>query len=86
MSLLSLLRLTARFHYSVLWCNNVNCLAVRDHELGGTHVNRTVEQLNTHRLDMHRCDDKNRPMAVIEENGAYEERSDGGRGSRHIRC
>ena len=86
MSLLSLLRLTARFHYSVLWCNNVNCLAVRDQELGGAHVDKTVDQLNTRRLDQHSCDDKNRSMAVIEENGTYEERSDGGMGSRHIRC
>jgi|ERR1712192_88431 len=33
-SLLALKLLLQRFNYSVVWCNKVNCLAVRDSELG----------------------------------------------------
>jgi hypothetical protein len=56
--------LMERFGYSLVWCNNVNCLAVADEALGG-EVRLPLERLDAGRLDAHPCDTKRRPMAVI---------------------
>jgi len=84
-SLLALKLLLERFKYSVVWCNKVNCLAVKDSELG-TSLRLPLEVLDNGRLDQHRCDDKNRPLAIIDEDGRWSGKSDGGKGSPHIRC
>jgi len=60
-------------------------MAVGDSELGGS-VRLEAEQWDRGRLDQHRCDDKDRALAVITEQGTWEGEDDGGKGSPHIRC
>jgi len=84
-SLLALKLLLERFNYSVVWCNKVNCLAVKDSELG-TSLRLPLEVLDKGRLDQHRCDDKHRSLAIIDKDGRWSGKTDGGKGSPHIRC
>jgi len=84
-SLLALKLLLERFNYSVVWCNKVNCMAVKDSELG-TSLRLPLEVLYKGRLDQHRCEDKNRTLAIIDQDGRWTGKSDGGKGSPHIRC
>lgn len=85
-SLLALKLLLERFKYSVVWCNKVNCLAVKDSELGTSLRLNISEVLDKGRLDQHPCDDKNRSLAIIDQDGRWTGKTDGGRGSPHIRC
>ena len=63
----------------------VNCIGVLDSVLG-TQVRLGVEEFDAGRLDMHPCDKKNRPLAIISPTGKWEGEDDGGLGSPHIRC
>ena len=63
----------------------MNCIGVLDSVLG-TQVRLGVEEFDAGRLDMHPCDKKNRPLAIISPTGKWEGEDDGGMGSPHIRC
>ena len=63
----------------------VNCIGVLDSVLGA-EVRPGVEEFYAGRLDMHPCDKKDRPLAIISPTGKWEEEDDGGLGSPHIRC
>ena len=63
----------------------VNCIGVLDSVLGA-EVRLGVEVFDAGRLDMHPCDKKDRPLAIISPNGKWEGEDDGGMGSPHIRC
>ena len=63
----------------------MNCIGVLDSVLG-TQVRLGVEEFDAGRLDMHPCDKKNRPLAIISPTGKWEGEDDGGLGSPHIRC
>jgi len=85
MSLLATYYLFNRFQYSMVWCNVVNCIGVRDDVLGFP-LRRPHGEFYTRRLDQHRCDDKRRWMAVINVNGTWTGETDSGKGSPHMRC
>lgn len=85
MSLLAAKYLMERFHYSMVWCNKVNCMGVLDSELG-SEVRLDLSQLEHGRLDMHKCDDKRREMAMIGSDGKWTGETDRGSGSPHMRC
>jgi hypothetical protein len=85
-SLLAVKHLMERFHYSLVWCNKVNCLGVEDAALVGGEVRLPLERLDAGRLDQHACDSKHRHMALIGEDGRWSGETDGGEGSPHIRC
>ena len=84
MSMLAVQYLFTRFSYSMVWCNRVNCLGVEDQVLGA-RLRLPVSEFYVGRLDQHRCDEKNRELAIITKQGKYEGDSDGGEGSPHIR-
>ena len=84
MSLLATYYLFNRFQYSMVWCNVVNCIGVRDDVLGFP-LRRPHEEFYTQRLDQHLCDYKRRWMAVINENGTWTGETDSGKGSPHMR-
>ena len=63
----------------------VNCIGVLDSVLGA-EVRLGVEEFDAGRLDMHPCDKKDRPLAIISPTGKWEGEDDGGLGSPHIRC
>ena len=63
----------------------VNCIGVLDSVLGA-EVRLGVEEFYAGRLDMHPCDKKDRPLAIISPTGKWEGEDDGGMGSPHIRC
>ena len=84
MSLLAVSYLFNRFSYSLVWCNRVNCIGVRDDVLG-ISLRRPAAELMGARLDQHPCDKERREMAVISADGAWHGDSDGGEGSPHIR-
>jgi len=84
-SMLAMKYLMERFNYSLVWCNKVNCMAVLDSALGGK-VRLPLQFLDSGRLDMHKCDDKQRPMALIGPDGHWSGDTDLGQGSPHIRC
>jgi len=85
-SILAMKYLMERFQYSLVWCNKVNCMAVLDTALGG-QIRLPMRFLDSGRLDMHKCDKKHRPMAIIGPDGHWSAgETDGGNGSPHIRC
>ena len=84
MSMLAVQYLLNRFSYSMVWCNKVNCMGVRD-EILGQPLRLPVTGFDRGRLDQHRCDEKNRLLAVITPQGTYEGETDNGVGSPHIR-
>ena len=84
MSLLAVSYLFNRFSYSLVWCNKVNCIGVRDDALG-IPLRRPAAEFLGPRLDQHGCDKEGREMAVISEEGTWSGDSDGGEGSPHIR-
>ena len=55
----------------------VNCIGVLDSVLG-TQVRLGGEEFDAGRLDMHPCDKKNRPLAIISPTGKWEGEDDGG--------
>ena len=63
----------------------VNCIGVLDSVLGA-EVRLGAEEFYAGRLDMHPCDKKDRPLAIISPTGKWEGEDDGGMGSPHIRC
>ena len=84
MSLLAVSYLFNRFSYSLVWCNKVNCIGVRD-EVLGIPLRRPAAEFLGPRLDQHRCDDQGREMALINREGEWRGESDRGEGSPHIR-
>ena len=84
MSLLAVSYLFNRFSYSLVWCNKVNCIGVRDKVLGFP-LRKAASEFLGPRLDQHRCDDQDREMAVIGRDGTWNGTLDGGEGSPHIR-
>jgi len=85
-SILAMKYLMERFQYSLVWCNKVNCMAVLDTALGG-QIRLHMRFLDSGRLDMHKCDEKHRPMAIIGPDGHWSRgETDEGNGSPHIRC
>ena len=85
MSLLATQYLFNRFSYSLVYCNKVNCIGVAD-SLLDQPVRLETEFFDRGRLDQHRCDGKNRALAVIQPTGRWTGEDDGGQGSPHIRC
>merc|ERR1719327_1606179 len=79
-----------RFGYSMVFCNGINCFAVRDEELD-VCIRRPIRQMfiqNQYGTG-HRCDYSNRSMAVIDPNGFWTGEEDRGIGSpmiRHTGC
>ena len=87
MSLLAAKLLLQRFHYSVVWCNVVNCLAVLDSALGSpARLSPTFLFKGRGAKEEYPCDHRARQMAVIGEDGRWDGRRDGGEGSPNIRC
>ena len=84
MSLLAVSYLFNRFSYSLVWCNKVNCIGVRDDALG-IPLRRPAAEFSGARLDQHPCDKERREMAVISPDGTWKGDSDKGKGSPHIR-
>jgi len=84
-SLLAVKYLMERFGYSVVWCNTVNCMAVEDAAMG-SKVRIDIAYLDKGPLDVHSCDYKMRPMAIIGNNGKWNGLTDEGEGSDAIRC
>jgi len=89
-SILALYYLFNRFSYSMVFCNNINCFAVRD-EILETCIRKPITNIfvqNAHGRG-HHCDYKNRSMAVIDPSGHWTGEEDGGAGSpmiRHTGC
>jgi len=85
MSLLACQYLFNRFSYSMVYCNLVNCVAIRDDILPHP-VRLPTKVFHRYNSFITRCDQKKRPMAIIEKNGKWEGRTDNGNGSFYIRC
>jgi len=82
-----------RFDYSLVFCNFINCFAVRDDALGAfirRPFSDIYENAKTHLCAVgHRCDYSNRSMAVIDPSGHWLGDTDQGLGSpgiRHTGC
>ena len=84
MSLLAVSYLFNRFNYSLVWCNTVNCIGIKD-EVLGVRLRRHPTEFLGPRLDQHKCDNQRREMAVINEKGFWTGETDSGQGSPHIR-
>jgi len=89
-SMLALYYLFNRFGYSLLFCNLINCFAVRDTEFD-VCVRRPIDDIYVKRGwgRGHRCDYSNRSMAVIDPTGYWTGKDDNGEGSpmvRHTGC
>ena len=70
--------------YLLVWCNKVNCIGVRDEELG-LPLRRPATEFLGPRLDQHKCNGQDREMAVVGRDGTWNGTLDGGEGSPHIR-
>ena len=87
MSLLAAKLLLQRFHYSIVWCNVVNCLAVLDSALGSpARLSPSFLYKGRGVMEEYPCDHRARQMALIGEDGRWDGRKDGGEGSPNIRC
>jgi len=90
-SILALNYLFNRFDYSLVFCNLINCFAVRDDALGVLIRRPLSEIYATARKPgcAHFCDYSNRSMAVIDPSGHWLGDTDKGLGSpgiRHAKC
>jgi len=85
-SILALYYLFNRFSYSLIFCNLINCFAVRDSELD-VCIRRPMSAIGVTRAPGrgHPCDYSNRSMAVIDPSGFWTGKEDGGEGSPMIR-
>eukprot|EP00090_Calanus_glacialis_P004075 TRINITY_DN13022_c0_g1_i1.p1 TRINITY_DN13022_c0_g1~~TRINITY_DN13022_c0_g1_i1.p1 ORF type:complete len:322 (+),score=55.29 TRINITY_DN13022_c0_g1_i1:56-1021(+) len=88
-SMLAMSYLFNRFEYSVLFCNYINCFAVRDDVLG-VYIRRPINEIHVQNGGGgHYCDYSNRSFAIIDPSGFWLGEDDGGLGSpslRHTGC
>jgi len=88
-SSLALYYLFNRFGYSLVFCNYINCFAVRD-ELLGLYIRRPMSAIFVQNIDAiggfnHLCDYNNKSFAIIDPSGKWLGEDDRGLGSSTIR-
>jgi len=87
-SMLAMSYLFNRFGYSLVFCNYINCFAIRDDVLG-TYIRRPITDIHLQNVGGHYCDYSNRSLAIIDPSGFWLGEDDGGLGSptiRHTGC